>query len=160
MRSRNLGFSSRIHKKKEREDMRDKKPARSGHALSTKNGRRVRAFDRRGEYLCVVTFLIPLLLLLFYGDDERAFSNFFGFRIPSFVCFSSPNTKNKVLLTYILSLSFATMMKTMKTMKIYRSWSTTKWMRTEVCPKRRTPSINFACDSGRTKCPRRKGKIL
>ena len=74
--------------KKERlkTDMRDQKAGAFGaHARRTKNGRRVRAFDRRGEHLCVVTFLIPLLLLLFYGDDERAFSNFFGCSDPSFV---------------------------------------------------------------------------
>ena len=71
-----------IQERKRLLDMRDKKRTRvRGTRTGTKNGRRVRAFDRRGEHLCVVNFLILLLLLLFYGDERERFSNFCGFRI-------------------------------------------------------------------------------
>ena len=83
---------------REREKERQKARAQtSGHALSTKkNGRRVRAFDRRGERLCAVTFLIPLFFLLLFCVRRRRGESVFKLRRvsdPSFVRFFFPRTK-------------------------------------------------------------------
>jgi len=101
-----LGFSffvatlNQVSEKTGREREKERQKARaqtSGHALSTKkNGRRVRAFDRRGERLCAVTFLIPLFFLLLFCVRRRRGESVFKLRRvsdPSFVRFFFPRTK-------------------------------------------------------------------